>query len=57
MLSSVNTCVKHIVPLDELFLVVCCRFTKLDLVNDIGGIFDYVNNNPNMHMAAKPWLA
>lgn len=57
MLSSVNTGLTHIVPLDELFLVVCCRFTKPDLVNDIGGIFDYVNDNPSMHMAGKPWLA
>jgi len=57
MLSSVNTGVKHIVPLDELFLAVCCRFTKPDLVKDIGGIFHYVNDNPSMHMAAKPWLA
>jgi len=54
---SVNTGVKHIVPLDELFLAVCCRFTKPDLLNDIGGIFHYVNDNPGMHMAAKPWLA
>ena len=57
MLSSVNTGVKHIVPLDELFLAVCCRFTKPDLVNDIGCILHYINDNPSMHMAAKPWLA